>query len=42
MSHTAKRNPRAWLYEVACALPIRPMTLAKEAALDKAMAKRQT
>ena len=32
----------AWLYEVDKALPIRPMTLAKEAALDKAMAKRQT
>ncbi|MCL7496061.1 hypothetical protein M8I34_32350 [Streptomyces sp. MCA2] len=33
---------RAWLYEVALALPVRPMTLAKEAALDKAMAARQT
>jgi hypothetical protein len=33
---------RAWLYEIDKALPIRPMTLAKEHALDKAMAKRQT
>ncbi|MFJ9412452.1 RRQRL motif-containing zinc-binding protein [Streptomyces sp. NPDC101393] len=33
---------RAWLYEIARALPVRPMTLAKEAALDKAMSKRQT
>ncbi|WSL51584.1 hypothetical protein OG709_35790 (plasmid) [Streptomyces sp. NBC_01267] len=33
---------KAWLYEIACALPIRPMTLAKEIALDKAMAARQT
>lgn len=33
---------RAWLYEIERALPIRPMTFAKEAALDKAMAKRQT
>jgi hypothetical protein len=32
----------AWLYRVDLALPIRPMTLAKEIALDKAMAKRQT
>jgi hypothetical protein len=32
----------AWLYRVDLAVPIRPMTLAKEAALDKAMAKRQT
>ncbi|MEU6680927.1 RRQRL motif-containing zinc-binding protein [Streptomyces sp. NPDC046925] len=32
----------AWLYDIELALPIRPMTLAKEAALDKAMAKRQT
>ncbi|MFC9431633.1 RRQRL motif-containing zinc-binding protein [Streptomyces sp. NPDC056987] len=32
----------AWLYEIEHALPVRPMTLAKEAALDKAMAKRQT
>lgn len=33
---------RAWLYEITKALPIRPMTLAKEYALDKAMAARQT
>ncbi|MGW1007703.1 RRQRL motif-containing zinc-binding protein [Streptomyces sp. NPDC002520] len=33
---------RAWLYEIDKALPIRPMTLAKELALDKAMAARQT
>ncbi|MCT2546254.1 hypothetical protein N0O83_25890 [Streptomyces atratus] len=33
---------KAWLYETDKALPVRPMTLAKEAALDKAMAKRQT
>ncbi|MFE7614335.1 RRQRL motif-containing zinc-binding protein [Streptomyces sp. NPDC057496] len=33
---------RAWLYEIDKALPVRPMTLAKEAALDKAMARRQT
>jgi hypothetical protein len=33
---------RAWLYEIDKALPIRPMTFAKEVALDKAMAKRQT
>ncbi|MET9483640.1 RRQRL motif-containing zinc-binding protein [Streptomyces sp. NPDC006638] len=32
----------AWLYKIDQALPIRPMTLAKEIALDKAMAKRQT
>ncbi|MFF7196868.1 RRQRL motif-containing zinc-binding protein [Streptomyces sp. NPDC088197] len=32
----------AWLYRVDLALPIRPMTLAKEIALDAAMAKRQT
>ncbi|WP_370424331.1 RRQRL motif-containing zinc-binding protein (plasmid) [Streptomyces sp. QH1-20] len=32
----------AWLYEIDKAKPIRPMTVAKEAALDKAMAKRQT
>ncbi|GGX40000.1 RRQRL motif-containing zinc-binding protein [Streptomyces chryseus] len=30
------------LYEIAKALPVRPMTLAKECALDKAMAARQT
>ncbi|MGW2331663.1 RRQRL motif-containing zinc-binding protein [Streptomyces sp. NPDC001700] len=33
---------RAWLYQIDRALPIRPMTFAKEVALDKAMAKRQT
>ncbi|MCX5278172.1 hypothetical protein OHB27_42325 [Streptomyces virginiae] len=33
---------KAWLYEIDRALPIRPMTFAKEVALDKAMAKRQT
>lgn len=33
---------KAWLYEIDRALPIRPMTFAKELALDKAMAKRQT
>ncbi|MFI9080955.1 RRQRL motif-containing zinc-binding protein [Streptomyces sioyaensis] len=33
---------RAWLYEIEKALPIRPMTLAKELALDKAMAARQS
>ncbi|MET7713727.1 RRQRL motif-containing zinc-binding protein [Streptomyces sp. NPDC005407] len=33
---------QAWLYEIAKALPKLPMTLAKEAALDKAMAARQT
>ncbi|MEU3855028.1 RRQRL motif-containing zinc-binding protein [Streptomyces sp. NPDC029554] len=32
----------AYLYRVDLALPIRPMTLAKELALDKAMAARQT
>ncbi|MFF9301754.1 RRQRL motif-containing zinc-binding protein [Streptomyces griseoincarnatus] len=32
----------AYLYRVDLALPIRPMTLAKEAALDKAMAARST
>ncbi|MFG2220457.1 RRQRL motif-containing zinc-binding protein [Streptomyces sp. NPDC048685] len=33
---------KAWLYAIERALPIRPMTFAKEVALDKAMAKRQT
>ncbi|WP_345943094.1 RRQRL motif-containing zinc-binding protein [Streptomyces sp. SID2119] len=33
---------KAWLYEIKKAKPIRPMTFAKELALDKAMAKRQT
>ncbi|MCX4971244.1 hypothetical protein OHA98_42355 [Streptomyces sp. NBC_00654] len=33
---------RAWLYDVEKALPVRPMTLAKELALDRAMARRQT
>lgn len=33
---------KAWLYEIAKAKPIRPMTFAKEVALDKAMAARQT
>ncbi|MFD3503921.1 RRQRL motif-containing zinc-binding protein [Streptomyces sp. NPDC058642] len=33
---------KAWLYEIDKAKPIRPMTLAKEYALDKAMAARQT
>ncbi|WP_435862621.1 RRQRL motif-containing zinc-binding protein [Streptomyces luteogriseus] len=32
----------AYLYRVDLAKPIRPMTLAKELALDKAMAARQT
>ncbi|MFE1452694.1 RRQRL motif-containing zinc-binding protein [Streptomyces olivaceoviridis] len=32
---------RAWLYDIDQALPIRPMTLAKEIALDKAMEARQ-
>jgi len=32
----------AYLYRVDLAKPVRPMTLAKEAALDRAMAKRQT
>ncbi|WP_332010726.1 RRQRL motif-containing zinc-binding protein [Streptomyces uncialis] len=32
----------AWLYRIDQALPRIPMTLAKEAALDKAMAARQT
>lgn len=32
----------AWLYRLDLALPIRPMTLAKEIALDAAMAARQT
>ncbi|MEU3226784.1 RRQRL motif-containing zinc-binding protein [Streptomyces sp. NPDC006976] len=32
---------RAWLYEIDKALPVRPMTLAKELALDKAMEARQ-
>lgn len=32
----------AWLYRIDLAKPKRPMTLAKEAALDKAMAARQT
>ncbi|MFD9984051.1 RRQRL motif-containing zinc-binding protein [Streptomyces massasporeus] len=32
----------AFLYRVNLALPVRPMTLAKEAALDKAMAARTT
>ncbi|WP_326793999.1 ferrous iron transport protein A (plasmid) [Streptomyces sp. NBC_00841] len=37
------RGPKnGLLYEIAKALPVRPMTLAKEAALDKAMAARQT
>ncbi|MEV2255894.1 RRQRL motif-containing zinc-binding protein [Streptomyces sp. NPDC050147] len=33
---------KAWLYEIDKARPIRPMTFAKEVALDRAMAKRQT
>ncbi|WP_346346190.1 RRQRL motif-containing zinc-binding protein [Streptomyces sp. SID5789] len=33
---------KAWLYEIKKAKPIRPMTFAKELALDKAMAARQT
>ncbi|MFD7972988.1 RRQRL motif-containing zinc-binding protein [Streptomyces clavifer] len=32
----------AYLYRIDLALPVRPMTLAKEAALDRAMAKRST
>ncbi|MEW1724703.1 RRQRL motif-containing zinc-binding protein, partial [Streptomyces sp. NPDC093109] len=38
------RNGRryAYLYRTALAKPVRPMTLAKEAALDRAMAARQT
>lgn len=37
------RGPRnGLLYEIAKAQPVRPMTLAKEYALDKAMAARQT
>ncbi|MFJ5787908.1 RRQRL motif-containing zinc-binding protein [Streptomyces hydrogenans] len=32
----------AWLYRIDRAVPKQPMTLAKEAALDKAMAARQT
>ncbi|MFB8044513.1 RRQRL motif-containing zinc-binding protein [Streptomyces hydrogenans] len=32
----------AWLYQIDRAVPKQPMTLAKEAALDKAMAARQT
>lgn len=37
------RGPRnGLLYEIAKARPVRPMTLAKEYALDKAMAARQT
>ncbi|MFJ6452298.1 RRQRL motif-containing zinc-binding protein [Streptomyces hydrogenans] len=32
----------AWLYRIDLAVPKQPMTLAKEAALDKAMAARQT
>ncbi|MGW5353412.1 RRQRL motif-containing zinc-binding protein [Streptomyces sp. NPDC004031] len=32
---------RAWLYRIDLALPIRPMTLAKEIALDRAMEARQ-
>ncbi|MFC9409634.1 RRQRL motif-containing zinc-binding protein [[Kitasatospora] papulosa] len=32
----------AYLYSIDLALPVRPMTLAKEAALDRAMAKRST
>jgi hypothetical protein len=32
----------AWLYRVDLALPIRPMTWAKEVALDRAMEARQT
>lgn len=32
----------AWLYRIDLAQPRRPMTLAKEAALDRAMAARQT
>lgn len=32
----------AWLYRIDLAKPVRPMTLAKELALDKAMAARQT
>ncbi|GAA1932767.1 hypothetical protein GCM10009837_68230 [Streptomyces durmitorensis] len=33
---------KAWLYEIDKTLPIRPMTFAKEVALDWAMAQRQT
>lgn len=37
------RGPKnGFLYEIAKAKPVRPMTLAKEFALDKAMAARQT
>ncbi|WP_331725511.1 ferrous iron transport protein A (plasmid) [Streptomyces sp. NBC_01102] len=37
------RGPKnGFLYEIALAKPVRPMTLAKEYALDKAMAARQT
>ncbi|MFE9348009.1 RRQRL motif-containing zinc-binding protein [Streptomyces olivaceus] len=37
------RGPKnGYLYEIAKARPIRPMTLAQEYALDKAMAARQT
>ncbi|MGW7316128.1 RRQRL motif-containing zinc-binding protein [Streptomyces sp. NPDC054865] len=37
------RGPKkGLLYEIAKAMPVRPMTLAKEFALDKAMAARQT
>jgi hypothetical protein len=32
----------AWLYAIELALPVRPMTPAKEHALDRAMAARQT
>ncbi|MEU1106574.1 RRQRL motif-containing zinc-binding protein [Streptomyces tibetensis] len=40
---TCRRGQRfAYLYRVDLAKPIRPMTLAKELALDKAMAARQT
>ena len=32
---------RAWLYRIDLALPVRPMTFAKEVALDRAMEARQ-
>lgn len=32
----------AYLYRIDLALPVRPMTLAKEAALDRAMTQRST
>ncbi|WSX47509.1 ferrous iron transport protein A (plasmid) [Streptomyces sp. NBC_00963] len=43
VAEVESRGPRnGFLYEIALAKPVRPMTLAKEFALDQAMAARQT